>query len=72
MKKTIALVLATAFALAALVFVPASLAAGQAPGCERERYQCRADVLSNDEGWVRTMLMLSVCDIAWGRCVLKV
>jgi len=72
MKKAIALALAAALMFAAVILIPRSLFAGGGSDCERERQSCREDVLGNDEGWLRTMLMLSVCDIGWGKCVLRI
>jgi hypothetical protein len=72
MKKNIVLAAAMALLFTAVVLIPASLLAGAVPECEQERQKCRTDVLGNEEGWLRTMLMLSICDIAWGKCVLRI
>ncbi len=69
MKKAIALVLAAGFVLSLGLFVPIATGA-DAKYCFDNWEVCRARALNADEGWVRIAIMLTVCDLALGKCLL--
>jgi hypothetical protein len=67
MKKAIALTLAVVFFLCAFLWLPRASFA-HADHCYDDWQTCRQRAFEADEGVVRTTLMLTVCDIAWGKC----
>lgn len=69
MKRVIALTLAVVFFLGAFLWFPRASCA-HASHCNADWQYCRQYALGSDEGWVRTTLMLTVCDVAWGKCQL--
>ncbi|MEW5901834.1 MAG: hypothetical protein AB1715_10265 [Acidobacteriota bacterium] len=71
MKKAIALTLAAVFFLSAiLLLVQVSSAKTRSEICYDDWEACRTRAFEADEGWLRTTLMLTVCDLALGKCVL--
>ena len=73
MKKAIALTLAAAFFLSVFFWLPqSSAAATQADVCYNSWEACRTRAFASDEGILRTALMLTVCDLALGRCLLRI
>jgi hypothetical protein len=72
MKRAIALSLAVLSFLSVFFWLPQS-AAGRAPvdACYDDWEACRSRALQSDEGVVRTILWLTVCDVALGKCLLK-
>lgn len=69
MKKAIALTLAVAFFLCAFLWFPRPSFA-DADRCYNNWDRCRQRAFEADEGWFRTTIMLTVCDVGWGRCIL--
>lgn len=73
MKRAIALTLAAVFFLSALLWLPQSSAAlTRADACYDNWEACRVRAFASDEGIVRTVLLLTVCDVALGRCLLRI
>jgi hypothetical protein len=73
MKRAIALTLAAAFFLSVFFWLPQSSAADtQADVCYKSWEACRTRAFASDEGVLRTALMLTVCDLALGRCLLRI
>ena len=73
MKKAIALTMAAGILVSAFLFFPlASPAALPAAVCWDSWDVCRMRAFQSDEGTVRTTLMLTVCDIGLGKCLLGV
>jgi hypothetical protein len=73
MKKAIALTLAAVFFLSVFLWLPQpSAAATQADICYDSWEACRARAFASDEGILRTALQLTVCDLALGRCLLRI
>ncbi len=68
MKKAVALTLAAALFLGVFLFLPRASFA-DADDCYDYWERCRARAFEADVGWVKTTLMLTMCDIALGRCV---
>ena len=73
MKKVFVLTLAVALVLSAALFFP-SLTEGALPAgtCYDNWDVCRARALQSDEGVMRTTIMLTVCDLGLGKCLLGV
>ena len=70
MKKLTALALAGLVLVSAALFFPASLAARDMNECYRDNQDCRVNALNLDAPWYKVMLILTVCDIALGKCAL--
>ena len=73
MKKAIASMLAVASLLSAVLFFP-SLSAASVPAneCWDNWEVCRMRAFQADAGVLRTTVMLTVCDIGLGKCLLTV
>ena len=73
MKRAIALTLAAVIFLSAFLWLPRSAAAyTRADMCYDDWEACRQRALESDEGVVKTILWLTVCDVALGRCLLRI
>jgi hypothetical protein len=70
MRKAIASTLAVAFFLSAFLLLPQSSWATRADACYDDWGGCRSRAFESDEGIIRTALMLTVCDVALGKCLL--
>ena len=68
MKKAVALTLAAVLFLSVFFFLP-RVSFADADGCYNFWERCRERAFEADTGWIKTTLMLTVCDIALGRCV---
>jgi hypothetical protein len=72
MRKAIALTLAVAFFLSAFLLLPrSSSAVTPADACYDDWESCRSRAFESDEGIIRTILWLTVCDVALGKCLLR-
>jgi len=72
MKKAIALTLAAVFFVSAFLWFPqSSTAVTHADMCYDDWEACRTRAFASDEGIVRTVLWLTVCDVALGKCLLR-
>ena len=71
MKKAVALALAAVSLLSAVLFFP-SLSAASVPAneCYDNWEVCRVRAFQADAGFLRTTIMLTVCDIGLGKCLL--
>jgi hypothetical protein len=67
MKKAIASTLAVVFFLIVFLWLPA-VSTAHASHCYDDWEVCRSRALESSAGMVKTTLMLTVCDIAWGKC----
>jgi len=71
MKRAIAGTLAVMFFLSVFLCFPQSSAArARADICVDDWEACRTRALESDEGFIRTTLWLTVCDLAVGKCLL--
>jgi hypothetical protein len=71
MKKAIALTLAVVFFVSVFLFFPRPSAANTpADDCYDSYEVCRNRALESDQGWFRTAIMLTTCDLALGKCIL--
>ncbi len=71
MKKAIALSLAVALLLTAALYWPKSAGAQtRSGGCYREWNACRTGAFEQDVSWWKLALILTVCDVALGTCLL--
>ena len=65
-------------ALAGLVLVAAAASFAAAPAlnnqtdCNTNHMKCREYTLNVDEPWYKVMVLLTVCDIAFGKCALGI
>lgn len=73
MKRAIALTLAVMFFLSAFIWIPkSSSAVTPADRCYDDWEACRTRALESNEGIIRTILWLTVCDVALGKCLLRI
>ena len=72
MKKLAVLALAGLVLVSAAFVFPASLAARNVNinECFTNHQDCREHALNMDAPWFKVMLILTVCDIALGKCAL--
>ncbi len=70
MKKLAVLALAGLILVSAALYFPTSLAAHDINECYRDHQDCRVNALNMDAPWFKVMLILTVCDIALGKCAL--
>jgi hypothetical protein len=72
MKRAIAVSLALVFFLSAFLWLPQSAkAVTHSDMCYDDWESCRTRALQSDEGIIRTTLWLTVCDVALGKCLLR-
>jgi hypothetical protein len=58
-------------ALAGLVLVTAAVpAVNNQTDCNINHVKCRAYALNVDEPWYKVMVLLTACDLAFGKCTL--
>ncbi|HOI45068.1 MAG TPA: hypothetical protein PLX50_05615 [Candidatus Aminicenantes bacterium] len=69
MKKALAFMLVALF-VASFLFVFPRAGEARMADCFIDWETCRQYALATNEGWIRTTLMLTVCDVARGKCVL--
>ncbi len=72
MKKAIVLTLAVISVFSAILFFPKLSAAAALPagGCYDNWEVCRMRAFQADEGTLRTTVLLTVCDVGLGKCLL--
>jgi hypothetical protein len=70
MKKLAVLTLAGLVLVSAALFFPTSLAARNVNECYRDHQDCRENAFNLDAPWYKVMLILTVCDVALGKCAL--
>jgi len=70
MKKLAALTLAGLVIVSAALYFPMSLAAHDVNECYKDHLDCRVNALNLDAPWYKVMLILTVCDVALGKCAL--
>lgn len=72
MRRKVGLALLTLMVVGYL-FLPVLLASEfHADYCYDEWERCRERAFESDAGWFKTTLMLTVCDVALAKCLLKV
>ncbi len=72
MKRFVALALTGLLLVAALVLMPIKAAAHDVAECYKDHAACRAQALEMNASWFKIALVLTVCDIALGKCILAV
>jgi hypothetical protein len=70
MKKLAAFALAGLVLVSAALYFPTSLAAHDMNECYRNHLDCRVNALNLDAPWYKVMVILTVCDVALGKCAL--
>jgi hypothetical protein len=71
MKKAIAFVLAVFFLLSAAVyFAPIAGAQTRADACYNNWGSCRQRALDLDVAWWKVAVLLTLCDLSLGKCIM--
>jgi hypothetical protein len=70
MKKLAVLALAGLVLVSAALFLPTAVAAHDVNECYENHQDCRENALNLDAPWWKVMVILTVCDIALGKCAL--
>ena len=71
MKKLAVLALAGLVLVSAALFFPTAVAAHDVDDCYKDHQDCRENALNLDAPWWKVMVILTVCDIALGKCALN-
>ena len=72
MKKAFVLALAGLMLISSALFFPLAVSAHDVNECYRDHQVCRERALNTDAPWTKIALLLTVCDIALGKCILAV
>jgi hypothetical protein len=72
MKKVFLLALAGLILFSSVLFFPLAVSAHDVNECYRDNEVCRERALDMDAHWIKVALVLTVCDIALGKCILAV
>jgi hypothetical protein len=70
MKKLAALALAGVVLAAATLTFSTALDVNDQRLCNKNHVECREYVIELDEPWYKVMVLLTACDIAFGKCML--
>jgi len=70
MKKIFPLALAALVLLSAALYFPTAARAHDVSECYRDHQVCRERALAMDAPWTKVALLLTVCDLALGKCIL--
>ena len=70
MKKILLLALAGLVLLSSVFFFPVAVSAHDVSECYRDHQVCRERAFNLDAPWTKVALVLTVCDIALGKCIL--
>ena len=70
MKKMIPLALVGLMLLSAPLLVPTAASARDVNECYNNHQACRERALNMDAPWTKVALLLTVCDVALGKCIL--
>jgi hypothetical protein len=71
MKKILLLALAGLILLSSFLFFPMAARAHDVNECYRDHDVCRERALNLDAPWTKVALLLTLCDIALGKCILN-
>ncbi len=72
MRQKVGVALLTLLVVGLLVMPVLVAAQSHADYCYDEWERCRERAFEADVGWIKMTLMLTTCDIALGKCLLKV
>jgi hypothetical protein len=72
MKKAFVLALAGIIFVSSALFFPLAVRAHDVNECYRDHQVCRERALNMDAPWTKVALLLTVCDVALGKCILAV
>jgi len=72
MKKACFFALAGLILFSSVLFFPLSLSAHDVNECYRDHAACRERALAMDAPWTKIAILLTVCDVGLGKCILKV
>jgi len=71
MKKLTVVAIAGLVFLSAALFVPAA-AAAESGTCFEDHMFCRENALNMDAPWYQVTLVLTLCDLALAKCILRI
>jgi hypothetical protein len=72
MKKACLSALAGLILFSSILFFPLSVSAHDVNECYRDHTVCRERELALDAPWTKIAILLTVCDVGLGKCILKV
>jgi hypothetical protein len=72
MKKAFVLAMAGLILVSSALFFPLAVSAHDVNECYRDHEVCRERALNMEAPWTKVALLLTVCDIALGKCILAV
>jgi len=72
MKKTLVLAMAGLILVSSALFFPLTVSAHNVNECYRDHRVCRERALNLEAPWTKIALLLTVCDVALGKCILAV
>jgi hypothetical protein len=70
MKRAVALALVGLCLLSSFLFFPQAAQGRIVDECFSSWNRCRVNAFNMDVSWVRMTLVMTVCDIGFGRCIL--
>ncbi len=70
MKKLAVLALAGLVLVSAALVLPSAAAGRDIDACYRNHQECRENALNLDAPWYKVTIILTVCDLALGKCIL--
>jgi hypothetical protein len=70
MKRAVALALVGLCLLSSFLFFPQAAQGRIVDECFSNWNRCRVNAFNMDVSWVRMTLVMTVCDIGFGRCIL--
>jgi hypothetical protein len=70
MKKVFMLALAGLVLLSSVLIFPLAVSGHDVNECYRDHQVCRERALNLNAPWTKVALVLTVCDIALGKCIL--
>lgn len=71
MKKLAAMALVGLVLVSSALFFPQAAAGHDVNECFRDHERCRENALNLDAPWYKVMVLLTVCDVALGTCILN-
>ena len=71
MKRAVALALTGLCLLSSFLFFPQAAQGRVADECYSNWSRCRVNAFNMDVSWYRMTLVLTVCDVGLGKCILE-
>ena len=70
MKKLAVLALSGLVLISAALVFPSAAVGRDIDACYRNHQECRENALNLDAPWYKVTIILTVCDLALGKCIL--